>query len=566
MPGFYVSNLADIELINRYPEGCVSGSIQQEGFTVKRHTLNRFLNDKLFCADGPALHITEGVVLNKQDLSIQHNCTDFSETVQNMYKKSPDCFFADFRGSFSGAIFDKAGERWNFYTNHYGDKPLFYYFKDGRFAVGSQVNYILDALRTAKVPLTLNEKAIYFMLTYGFMEDDSTYACEIKRLPAGHHLVIDRDGLRIQKYYTVGAGPETLTNVSEADIIERLDGLFREAVRLEYEKDLEYGYQHLTDISGGLDSRMNTWVAHNMGYTSITNISYSQSDSTDDMVAKQVASSLGTEYIYRALDDAGFMKDLDEIISMNYGLALYSGITGGNSLLRALNMSRFGLEHTGQVGDVIIGAWRNKAEPLKYERAGFYSTRLVNRLGSFDCSSYQDSHDYLFRVRAFNGALSTHMIRQNYTEVASPFLNIEFFEFCMSIPTKLRAEHRLYKKWILSKYPEAGRFIWEKSGCKIGASDIRKKITKILKKGFPKALKIIGIPIRKPNGMNPMDYWLRQNPSLREYWETYFDENIQNPLLREELRNDISVMFREGSAMEKTQALTALGALRFYFK
>lgn len=34
----------------------------------------------------------------------------------------------------------------------------------------------------------------------------------------------------------------------------------------------------------------------------------------------------------------------------------------------------------------------------------------------------------------------------------------------MSIPLEYRMNHVLYKKWILSKYPDAAKFRWEKTG------------------------------------------------------------------------------------------------------
>lgn len=44
------------------------------------------------------------------------------------------------------------------------------------------------------------------------------------------------------------------------DLIDMLDEKFRAVVKLEFDKDIEYGYKYLVDLSGGLDSRMTSWV------------------------------------------------------------------------------------------------------------------------------------------------------------------------------------------------------------------------------------------------------------------------------------------------------------------
>lgn len=59
--------------------------------------------------------------------------------------------------------------------------------------------------------------------------------------------------------------------------------------------------------------------------------------------------------------------------------------------------------------------------------------------------------------RGFLGVCSTHFIRQNYTEVSSPFLDIDFMDMCLTIPFELRKNHNLYLKWI-EKIPRCFAF------------------------------------------------------------------------------------------------------------
>jgi len=52
-------------------------------------------------------------------------------------------------------------------------------------------------------------------------------------------------------------------------IIDELDNLFVEAVKAEYDKDIEYGFKHVSTLSGGLDSRTNLLTAHRLGYKDV---------------------------------------------------------------------------------------------------------------------------------------------------------------------------------------------------------------------------------------------------------------------------------------------------------
>ena len=72
---------------------------------------------------------------------------------------------------------------------------------------------------------------------------------------------------------------------------------------------------------------------------------------------KEIAKYLNHEYMFKYLDDKKFLYDIEEITEKNFCAATYFGITGGNQLLKSLNMGIFGLEHTGQIGDAILSTF-----------------------------------------------------------------------------------------------------------------------------------------------------------------------------------------------------------------
>lgn len=573
MPGFCISNLEhDVPMLNTGVETYIYGKEEVDGYVVKRATLNKFVQDKTLHQDGHCLYVLEGVVLNKCSLYAEYQVHSIEDLLAAMYREAGECFFEQFRGSFSGAVYDKEKRAWIVFTNHYGDNIVYYYHQGKRLVLGSQMNYLLDALQANGCVYHLDERAVHAMLTYGFMSDDFTYAREIKRLLPGHYMKITEDGVSVKQYYRIRQDAYDLKGKAEGEIVEEMDRLFREAVRLEYEKDREYGYRHLTQLSGGLDSRMNLWVAQDMGYEDILCMTFAQSGCTDELVAKEIAAYLGRELLVWPLDNARHMMKVDEYVAMNYGTAIYSGIGAEGEILHTMNMERFGLVHTGQMGDVIAGCFlKDAAEWSDMSVGGVYSHRIIDANEKISEIKFGNREEYLLFIRGYMGCLSSHLYTRNYTEVASPFLNIEFYEYCLSIPLDLRIDHRIYKKWILRKYPKAADFIWEKLG---------RKITEKEKKNYARRL---WAAVKNPKlflwklgfhvdlgegtftGMNPMDLWWEENAILRKYVEGYYAREIERGILSEEARKDLELLYQEGTLSEKAQVLTVLGAVRYYF-
>lgn len=74
-------------------------------------------------------------------------------------------------------------------------------------------------------------------------------------------------------------------------------------------------------------------------------------------------------------------------------------------------------------------------------------------------------------TRGFQEVACMHLIRRQYTEMGSPFIDVDF-SVILSFPAKMRIGHTLYSKWGLSKYPEAAEAEWEKTGCKINVKKL----------------------------------------------------------------------------------------------
>ena len=570
MPGFRVSNIKTVStLLDKYPERCVSGILG--GGTACRQTLNKFLQDKAFEETEQLIIVADGYLLNKTKLFEKYDASSMADLVSQMLQRCGESFFFEFRGCFSGAVYVKTEEKWIVYTNQIGDNPIFYLLIDGKFAAASQVSYLLGFCKEHDLRLTFNESCAYQMLTYGYIATDETYANEIKRLHGGDYLVFQDGKLEVKTYHRFEKHTERFACKTENQIIDEIDRAFRNAVALEWGKDDEYGYRYLADLSGGLDSRMNLWVAHEMQNRHMTVLTYCKEGYLDEIIAKAIAKYWKDEFLFKPLDDAAFMYDVEENTFLLSGLSLYSGITGGKRFLESLDLSGYGIEHTGMVGDIILGSfYHNPDDGDRGWPSGMYSEKLKSRLPEHVQNlgqNYDDHEIFLLHARGFNGACNSHLIRRNFTEVGSPFLNVEFMQLCYDIPVELRIGHNIYKKWIIRRYPQATMFKWEKTGGRITENPNRTALRKVIKRGSQKLLRMLGIDSMISAGMNPIDYWIAQNKVLREFLDKsksgLLDEN--KTLFSPALADDLSRLYDRGNASEKAMVLTVLAAAKMYF-
>lgn len=566
MPGFYVSNIRkNFELVNKINDMCVKDDLSNDKFIIKRNTIDKFMDDKCFVDSEKYIIILEGVIFNKKEIMDKTGYDSWKDYLIDAVEKDR-CFFAEFRGSFSGGMYIKSEKKWIFYTNQIGDKAVFYYAVGGRFCVASQVNYILEAMREENLKRTLDNSAVYNMLTFGFMEQNQTYLQEIKRLLAGTYLEIDEHGnTSVHTYHRFTHMKYDYSQKSEEELMDIVEEAFTRAVKLEYDKDKEYGYAHLADLSGGLDSRMTTWVAYENGYTPQQNITYCKSNYEDEMIAKEIAAYCGNDLLAKPLDDLNWVYDLNDIVDMNFGLSLYAGITGGKRLLESLNWNKFGLEHTGQLGDAVLGAYCSDMNELEsVELMGMYSSRLSERIPNDYRKLFSDTEIYKLYTRGFGGILCSHLIRQNFTEVASPFLDVDFLEICYSIPFRMRMQEVFYQKWIISKHRKAADFRWEKIRGKITDPAWKKTACKVFRKGKGMLRRVFKAAVT--DHMNPMQYWYDSTPKMREFMNNTYKNSKAWQYLSEDAAKDVRFLFENGTTMEKFQVLTCLRAIELYMR
>lgn len=586
MPGFIAHiGKSNIKFAEEKRQKLVVNSIQTENYQIERRVVNKFMNDRLFADLEDYLIVVEGVVLNNHELEKQYNTSSWLDCVVEMYKTSGDDFFKDFRGSFSGLFYDKKQEKWLIYTNHIGDKQVFLYkTADNNYIFSSEIGFIVDTCKLNKLPLTINKEGSYMSLTFGFCIEDATLIKEITKLCAGHYYKLEKSKLEEIQYHRFSNKPKQMT---QQEAVEGIDKYFRQAIERAFEKDKEYGYKHIACLSGGLDSRMTVMVAHEMGYTEQLNITYSESGYLDFSIAQQIAIDLHHDWLFKPLDGGESIIKHQFLSSITYGSACMLG--HGYSMERLINYENYGIFHTGQLGDVVIGSYLGKMEYGQKPKItdGAYSEELCERMHSYQLKyDYEDSELFKMYNRGFCGIGQGLLTFQENCESYSPFTDVDFFEFCYSIPLNLRFNHKIYFDWILEKYPSAGKYVWEKTAKKINKFQNRETRTMNILgyevphytegdlffkyvRGFiyrriglyKKGTKRKTITISSKYNMNPVDYWYNTNPRIKQFMDSFWNEN-KELIPYEDLKEDMTHLFEDCVVYDKLQCLSVLSAIK----
>lgn len=179
-------------------------------------------------------------------------------------------------------------------------------------------------------------------------------------------------------------------------------------------------------------------------------------------------------------------------------------------------------------------------------------------------AGYDSEEIYKFYTRGFLGAMNGNYTIDLYTQSVSPFLDVDFLSYCISIPEKFKYKQKIYLEWIAKKHPEFAHYPWEKTGVSPLKSNNFKKYFDL---GYYKRMslkffdKLSG---KMKSGMNPFDFWMQQNKSLELYINTYFNNHIALLSFNTELQNDCKKLYQEGNSGEKFQVLTLLAAVKLH--
>ena len=206
---------------------------------------------------------------------------------------------------------------------------------------------------------------------------------------------------------------------------------------------------------------------------------------------------------------------------------------------------------------------------------GAYSLKLAHKSNTL-WDGKENVEKFKMRTRGFLGVGSSKSVCENFVYCSSPFMNRDFFVYCLEkIPYNLRKGHYIYKKWVLTKHSEAAKIPMQRyNGGLMTEGRVLQTIRKIKRIGIRTSINwlLYKMHLKKElnrkivrTSMNPFDLWLSENVFIKNNLKARFERNIKllhaKKLIGDILFEDTMTLYRDGTATEKTQALTVVEAM-----
>jgi asparagine synthase (glutamine-hydrolysing) len=167
------------------------------------------------------------------------------ETVLHLYEEHGEDCVRHLRGMFAFALWDTKRKRLFLARDHLGQKPMFFFHENGRFAFASEVKALL-APGLMKPEIDLD--GLWHYLSLRFIPDQYSLFKGIHKLPAATTLVYEQNRVTTRRYWDLDYTQKI--GGTEEEIENRLEEVLLNSVDEHLLSDVRVG----AFLSGGIDS------------------------------------------------------------------------------------------------------------------------------------------------------------------------------------------------------------------------------------------------------------------------------------------------------------------------
>jgi len=174
------------------------------------------------------------------------------EVIIHLYEELGSDFARELNGMFAIALWDERTKRLVLARDRAGEKPLYYWQRNGTLVFGSEIKALLEYPGISSAP---DFEALPQYFFYGYFPAPRTAFAEIKKLPAAHVMVAERGDVQVKPFwrlqeYLRPSGQPQLSRRQEEALVEELRERLRSAAVSRLVSDVPLG----VFLSGGVDS------------------------------------------------------------------------------------------------------------------------------------------------------------------------------------------------------------------------------------------------------------------------------------------------------------------------
>ena len=218
-----------------------------------------------------------------------------TEVVLKAYREWGDSCVEYLEGMFAFAIADPTKKRLYLARDHFGKKPLYYFFQQGMFIFGSEIKAILQSPIVRNV-VEIDDQALIDYLSLGYILAPKTMFKEIRQIQPASYVVVDlsnrtfseRRYWKYEEYFH-----QQKTNLKPAQLEDQFRTIFHKAVETRLHADVPVG----GFLSSGLDSATVAATAGKLAPESFKtfSIGFKEASFDESTSAERISASLGID-------------------------------------------------------------------------------------------------------------------------------------------------------------------------------------------------------------------------------------------------------------------------------
>ena len=245
------------------------------------------------------------IKLELEILGYTFNTSGDTEVLLKGYKEWGAALVPKLNGMFAFAIYNATNHTIFCSRDRLGVKPFYYYWKDGKIEICSQ-------LRPIAQNKSINEEAISIYLDCSYIPSPYTIYNDIFKLEPGKNLTIDLNTSKIEitEYWNLKTIKES--NISYAEAKDKLHNLLKDAVKIRLQADVPFG----SFLSGGIDSALISSIAAKISNVPIKTFSIGFEDPKYDesIIASQYAQIIGSVHTETICSPKNILEMLPKLI------------------------------------------------------------------------------------------------------------------------------------------------------------------------------------------------------------------------------------------------------------
>lgn len=467
----------------------------------------------------------EGEFYNQNELRDKYKVvsnTD-NELLVDIYNKMRSFdFLSDIDGYYAAVFYDKKENKVYLITDRYGFKPLYWAMINEDLVWSSELKGFLGHIYFKPA---IDHQAVAEFFDIGYLLENRTWFEGIELVPPASVLTFDlkKSKTEIVHYWSWSEIEPMKGPIDERDLVEELGRLFRQSVSGHVNNNERIGLS----LSGGLDSRA-ILAAIPEDYKSLHTFTFGQEGCDDIKIASKVSGIKGAKHhIFELNSDNWLLSRINCVWNIDGSVSLLHIHAHGREFFDEFR-SYVDFNLNGFAGDLVLGGSYLRKNNLdkkidssivkdithsKMEISNFNKYYMINKTDPYFINN---------RVRRFTNC--GLIAASKSIEVRNCSWSNELVNYVYSLPDFLRYNSHIYKKMLLTIFPEYFIDIpWQRTGCPIASTKCFLRLKKFKNRVIDKLKREsqrFGFDFRDLRQYTNYPKWIRQEPA-RSFFVKY---------------------------------------------